>query len=82
MPSSSQSGMTLHGLTIDEMDAQINEDHAEGKEKITLTRASARAIYYAVFDVLHALEPREHDPHDLARLGRVLSQVSHLGWPE
>lgn len=82
MPQPSQSGSTLHGFTIDELDAQIQADHAEGKEKVTLTRASARAVYYAVFDVLHALESREHEPHDLARLGRVLSQMSRVGWPE
>lgn len=67
---------------LDETFAQVNEDHREGKDKLTITRATARAIYYVIWDLLHADEPREHDEADLERLERVLTNTSSIGWPE
>lgn len=84
MPSSQKGSVVAprrHGLTLDECDVQIKADHAEGKEKITLTRASARALYYALWDTLYAESPREHESHDIARLERMHSRLSSIGWP-
>lgn len=64
-----------------ETDARITEDHREGRAIINITRASARAVYYALFDTLHAGVIREHEEPDLERLGCVLQRVADIGWP-
>lgn len=64
-----------------ETDAQITEDHREGKDKLVITRASARAVYYALFDTLHAEKAREHEEPDIERLERVLKRMGDIGWP-
>lgn len=81
MPLPSHTSRTLRGLTIEETDAQITADHREGKEKVVLTRATARAIYYTLWDLLYEDAPRDHEPHDLARLNRLMPTMSDVGWP-
>jgi hypothetical protein len=68
-------------LPLDEADAMIRADHAEGGEKVHLTRAEARAIYYAIWDATHGLEPREHTLEDLNRLQLAQSEIGRVGWP-
>lgn len=67
--------------SLKETDAEITADHAEGKCVLNITHASARAVYYALFDTLHAGEIREHGEPDLERLERVLVRMSDIGWP-
>jgi hypothetical protein len=66
---------------LDDIDAQIQVDHREGKEQIAMTRATARALYYALYDTLYRVAGREHDPHDVLRLGRAMTRFASIGWP-
>lgn len=66
-------------LPMDDALAMIDEDHREGGEEIHLTRAGARALYYAVWDTVHGTS-REHTPEDLHRLQLALSNLGRVGW--
>jgi hypothetical protein len=60
---------------------RIAEDHCEGKDKLVITRATARALYYALYDTVHAGRVRAHEKDDLERLERLISRVANIGWP-
>lgn len=68
-------------LPFDEALAMIERDHAEGAEEVTMSRARARALYYAVWDATHNIPPREHTPEDLHRLQLAMSDLGRVGWP-
>jgi hypothetical protein len=68
--------------SIEQMDTQIEADHAEGLEQMGVTRATARALYFALYDLLIAGEQRHHAEADLERLERLFTHVALVGWPE
>jgi hypothetical protein len=63
-----------------ERSERLEYDMREGFVKVTFTRATARALYYAAFDVVHG-RTREHDPHDLERLSVALARLGDGGFP-
>lgn len=62
------------------VDVQLEEDMREGFAKLSFTRATARALYFAAFDVVHG-RTREHDPDDFHRLSIALARLGDAGWP-
>jgi len=66
---------------LEETSAAINADHVEGREQITVTRATARALYFALFDTLNVVAGREYEPQDALRLERALTTFAGIGWP-
>jgi hypothetical protein len=70
-----------HRPSIDETDEQIGKDHAEGKATVSMTRATARALYFALYDTLNVTAGRDHEPHDVLRMERVMHRFADVGWP-
>lgn len=81
-PPSGRDGFTIASRrSLGEVMQQIDADHREGRESVVLTRAMARALYFALWDTLYEPKPRDHEQADLERLQRLMSTAGSVGWP-